>query len=349
MRIVKIKNKLIGEGQPTFIIAEAGINHKGNPNQAKKMINIAVEIGADAVKFQTFKAKEIVTKKAPKAHYQQSIKDPHESQYQMLKKAEFTEEEWFELADFARDVDIIFFSKPSYEDAVDILVKMGVPTIKIGSGDITYITLLRRVAKTGLPIILSTGMSTLSEVEDAVNTIYAEGNKELILLHCVSNYPSAYEDTNLRAMATLKQAFQVPVGYSDHSLGIVVPIVAVSLGASVIEKHFTLDRTLPGPDHKASIEPNEFERMIKSIRTVEKALGSPIKKPVKAEIEMRKVSRKSIVANVDILEGTVITNNILTFKRPATGLSQKFLDMIIGRRARVDIKKDEIITMEMIQ
>lgn len=348
MRKIKIGNKTIGEGDPCFIIAEAGVNHNGDLNCAKRMIEVASDLGADAVKFQTGKVDETVTRKAPMAEYQKNSKNPSESQYQMLKKLEFTEEQWFELADFAENVDMIFFSKPSYEGAVDLLVKMGVPAIKIGSGDVTYLTLLQRVAKTGLPIILSTGMSTLGEIEDAINTIYSEKNRNIILLHCTSNYPSIYENANLKAMLTLKQAFQVPVGYSDHSLGITVPIAAVSLGACVIEKHFTLDKNLPGPDHKASLEPHEFKEMVRSIRIAEEALGSPIKKPVEAEKEMRMIARKSIVANVDIAEGEIIKKEMLSFKRPGTGLPQTFLYLLVGRKARIDIKKDDIINWDMV-
>lgn len=348
MKKINIGNKLVGEEEPCFVVAEAGVNHNGNLDCAKRMIEIASDIGADAVKFQTGKVEETVTKNAPLAEYQKNSKTHIKSQYQMIKKWEFAEEEWFELADFAKNIDIIFFSKPSYEGAVDLLVKMGVPAIKIGSGDVTYLTLLRRVAKTGLPIILSTGMSTLGEIEAAINTIYSEKNTDIILLHCTSNYPPIYADLNLKAMLTLKQAFQVPVGYSDHSLGITVPIAAVSLGACVIEKHFTLDKNLPGPDHKASLEPHEFKEMVRSIRIAEEALGSPIKKPVEAEKEMRMIARKSIVANVDITEGEIIKREMLSFKRPGTGLPQTFLDLLVGRKARIDIKKDDIINWDMV-
>lgn len=348
MAKIKIANRLIGDGEPCFIIAEAGINHNGDLNRAKRMIEIASAMRADAVKFQTGKVDETVTRRAPKAEYQEDFKEPSESQYQMIKKLEFTEEQWFELADFARNVGIIFLSKPAYEGAVDLLVKMGVPAIKIGSGDITYLTLLHHAAKTGLPIILSTGMSTLGDIEDAINAIHSEKNEDIILLHCTSNYPPRYADANLKAMLTLKQTFQVPVGYSDHSLGITVPIAAVSLGACVIEKHFTLDKSLPGPDHKASLAPREFKEMVKSIRIAEEALGNPIKKPVEAEEGMRMITRKSIVANVDITRGEIITREMLSFKRPGTGLPQTFLDLIVGRKARTDIKKDDIIKWDMV-
>ena len=348
VRKIKIADKVVGEGEPCFIIAEAGVNHNGDVNLAKKLIDAAKEAGADAVKFQTFKVEETVTTEAPKAKYQRNSRTPSESQYQMLKNMELSLEEWQELSTFARKANIIFFSRPCSEEAVDILLELGVPAIKIGSGDVTYYTLLAKAAQTGLPVILSTGLSTLAEVEDAVNVLYSSGNRELVLLHCVSNYPAAYKDVNLRAMLTLRHVFQVPVGFSDHTLGIMVPLAAVALGASVIEKHLTLDKTLPGPDHKASLEPEEFREMVKGIRTVQKALGSPLKKPAEAEIEMRMISRKSIVARTDIPKGTLITQEMLAFKRPGTGLSQKFLEVVIGRRARVDIPKDKLITWEMI-
>lgn len=345
---VKINKRIIGKNQPVFIIAEAGINHNGDLNRAKQMVKTAAEIGADAIKFQTGKVSETIIRKAPKAKYQENHSRPKETQYQMLKKLEFTEKQWLELAGFAKKVNIIFFSKPSYEGAVDLLVKMGVPLMKIGSGDITYLTLLHRVARTGLPIILSTGMSTLGEIEDALNIIYSEKNKNIILLHCTSNYPVNYTDINLNAMATLKQAFQVPVGYSDHSSGITVPIAAVSLGACVIEKHFTLDKNLPGPDHKASLEPREFKEMIQAIRIVEQVLGSSIKKPVFAEEEMKDIVRKSIVAKNNIKKDEIITENMLSYKRPGTGIPQIFLNMIVNRKSRRNIKKDDIISWDMV-
>ncbi len=345
---VRVADRLIGEGEPCFIIAEAGINHNGDIALARKLIDAAFEVGADAVKFQTGRVSETTTKSAAKAEYQRDLRVPNQSQYDMLKQFEFTEDQWLTLAEYARSAGIVLFSKPSSESAVDTLLKMGTPIMKIGSGDVTYLTLLRHTAKTGLPIILSTGMSTLGEIEEAMDAILSQKNENVILLHCTSNYPSRYADANLRAILTLKQAFQLPVGYSDHSLGITVPIVAVSLGACVIEKHLTLNTSLPGPDHKASLEPHEFGEMIKSIRVAEEALGSPVKKPVEAEEEMRMIVRKSIVAKVDIPEGTIIAPDMLACKRPGTGLPQQYLNMVVGRRARVSIAKDELLQWEMI-
>ena len=345
---VKIENRLVGDNEPCFTIAEAGVNHNGDLKRAKRMIQKASNIGIDAIKFQTCKADETVIKKAPMAKYQKKSLVNTKSQYDMIKKFEFTEEQWFELADFAKDLDIIFFSKPPYEGAVDLLVKIGVPVLKIGSGEVTHLTLLQHAAKTGLPIILSTGMSTLGQVEDAVNNIYSQKNKNIILLHCTTNYPCKYADANIRAMLALKDVFQLPVGYSDHTLGITASIVAVSLGACVIEKHFTLDKKLQGPDHKSSLEPDEFKELIKNIKIVEESLGDPIKRPLETEKEIIKVARKSIVANTDIRQGEVIKKNMLSYKRPGTGLPQKYLNIIVGKKARVDIEKDTIIDWNMI-
>jgi len=230
-----------------------------------------------------------------------------------------------------------------------LLCELDVSVFKIGSGEITNFPLLRYIAKKGKPIILSTGMSTLGEVEEALNIIRSEGVEDIILLHCVSNYPAKIEDVNLRAMETLWQAFKVPVGFSDHTLGIIVPIAAVVLGAFVIEKHFTLDKNLPGPDHKASLEPDELKKMINAVRSVEKALGDGIKRPTGKEKEIKKVVRRGIVAKVDILEGTIITEDMLDVKRPGTGIEPKYMDIIVGRKTKEDIKKDELILMDKIE
>jgi len=345
---VKIGNRLVGDNEPCFIIAEAGVNHNGDLKRAKRMIKVASDTGIDAIKFQTCKADETVIKKAPMAKYQKKALVNTKSQYDMIKKFEFTEEQWFELADYAKDLDIVFFSKPPYEGAVDLLVKIGVPVLKIGSGEVTHLSLLKHAAKTGLPIILSTGMSTLGEVEDAVNNIHSQKNKDIILLHCTTNYPCKNTDANIRAMLTLRDVFQLPVGYSDHTLGITAAIAAVSLGACVIEKHFTLDKKLSGPDHKSSLEPDEFKELIKNIRIVEESLGDPIKKPLETEKEIIKIARKSIVANMDIKQGEVIKKNMLSYKRPGTGLPQKYMDIFVGKKAMIDIEKDTIITWDMI-
>ena len=347
MNKIKINSRYVGEDEKCFIIAEAGVNHNGDIKKAKKLIEKASEIGADAVKFQQANADKTVIKNTPLVKYQKNQKNL-DSQYKMIKKYEFTEGQWLEIADYAKDFNIIFFSKPSYEESVDTLLKMNVPLMKIGSGEITYLTLLKRVARTDLPIIMSTGMSTLGEIEEAINTIYKQKNKKIILLQCTSNYPTDYKNVNLKAMLTLKKAFNLPVGFSDHTLGITAPIAAVALGACVIEKHFTLDKKLSGPDHKASLEPKDFKKMIEKIRITEDCLGSSIKKPLKSEKEIRKLSRKSITANIDIKKGEKIKKEMLAYKRPGIGLSQIYLDKIIGRKAKKDIKKDTVIKWDMI-
>ena len=285
---IRIEDKLIGEEEPCFIIAEAGVNHNGSVELAKKLIDAAKDAGADAVKFQTFKAENVVVKDAQKAEYQKETTGEG-SQYEMIKKLELTEEDFRELADYAKEKDIMFLSSPFDKDSIDLLNELDVPAFKVGSGEITNFPLLRYIAKKGKPIILSTGMSTLGEIEEALDVIRSEGVEDIALLHCVSNYPARIEDVNLRAMGTLKQAFKLPVGFSDHTLGITAPIAAVALGACVIEKHFTLDRNLPGPDHKASLEADELKEMVKAIREVEKVLGNGIKRPTKEEEEIKKL------------------------------------------------------------
>ena len=331
----------------TFIIAEAGVNHNGDIKLAKKLINVAKDAGADAVKFQTFKAKDVVTQNAEKAEYQKETTGEG-SQYEMIKKLELTEEDFMELADYAKEKDILFLSSPFDKKSVDLLDEITVPAYKIASGEITNFPLLKHIAKKGKPIILSTGMATLGEVEEALNVIRSEGVEDVILLHCVSNYPARIEDVNLRAMETLKQAFKIPVGFSDHTVGITASIAAVALGACVIEKHFTLDRKLLGPDHKASLEPNELKEMVKTIRDLEKALGDGIKRPTKDEVEIKRVARRSIVAKEDMSKGIIITEDMLDVKRPGTGIPPKYMEMIVGRKAKENIKKDEIIAMGMI-
>ena len=344
---ITMGKKRIGEEEPCFIIAEAGVNHNGSVELAKKLIDAAKDAGADAVKFQTFKTESVVVKDAQKAEYQKETTGEG-SQYEMIKKLELTEEDFRELADYAKEKDIMFLSSPFDKESVDLLYELDVPASKVASGEITNLPLLRYIAKKEKPIILSTGMSTLGEIEEALDVIRSEGVEDIILLHCVSNYPARIEDVNLRAMGTLKQAFKLPVGFSDHTLGITAPIAAVALGACVIEKHFTLDRNLPGPDHKASLEPDELKEMVKAIREVEKALGDGIKRPTKEEEEIKKVARRSIVAKVDIPEGAIVTEDMLDVKRPGTGIEPRYIDMIIGKKAKEDIKKDEIISLKMI-
>ena len=336
-------------GEKTFIIAEAGVNHNGNIETAKELIDVAINAKADAIKFQTFNTDKLVTKKAAKADYQTETTNANESQYEMLKKLELSKKDHKELISYCNEQNITFMSTPFDFESVDLLEKLGVDIFKIGSGDLTNIPLLKYIAELKKPMIVSTGMANLGEVEEAVNAINNSGNDKLILLHCVSNYPAAFKNVNLRAMNTLKTAFKVPVGYSDHTLGIEVSIASVALGAKVIEKHFTLNEKMEGPDHKASINPNNLKKMVKSIRYVERTLGNGIKKYQKSEIDNRKKARRSLIINSSLKRGTTITNNVLEIKRPGIGIKPKYKHEIIGMKTRVNVQADSILKWDMLE
>ena len=348
MEAIKIGDRVVGRGAPVFVIAEAGVNHNGKVELAKKLIDAAKKAGADAIKFQIFSAERLVVKMAPKAAYQ-SRTTGKGSQYEMLRKLELKEDGFRKLAAYAKRKNIIFLASVFDENGVELLDELRVPAFKVPSGEITNFPLLKQIAMKKKPIILSTGMSTLGEIAEALEVIRGEGNNEIVLLHCLSDYPAKVEEMNLRAMNTLKEAFGLPVGLSDHTPNLTIPTAAAALGATIIEKHFTLDRKLLGPDQKASIEPDELREMVVRIREVEKALGDGMKRPTKSETEMRLVGRKSIVAKIDIKKDTVITKEMLTCKRPANGLEPKFLGKITGRTTKVDIKKDEKITWAKIK
>ena len=347
--MVKVDDRLVGEGEPCFVIGEAGVNHNGDLSLAKKLVDVARRAGADAVKFQSFKAENLVTRRAPKAKYQEQTTGSAESQYEMIEKLELKEQDFKELSDYAHRKGISFLSSPFDKRSVDLLDRLGVPAFKIPSGEITNFSLLRHIARKRKPIILSTGMSTLGEIEDAVRVIRKQGAGEIVLLHCVTDYPAKIEDMNLRAMETLRHAFGLPVGLSDHSPGVTVPVAAVALGACVIEKHFTLDKSLPGPDHQASLEPEELKQMVRAIREVEKAMGDGSKKPTKDEKQIQKVARRSLVARVSIPKGTVITEAMLDVKRPGTGIEPKYMNKVVGAVARCRIGQDEPLTMDKLE
>ena len=349
MKAVRIANRLVGEAEPCFIIAEAGVNHNGDVNRAKKLIAVAKEAGADAVKFQTFKAEELVIKGAEKAAYQKRTTQKEESQFEMLERLELSEAAHLELKDYADKQGIIFLSTPYDKKGVDLLVRLGVSALKISSADIVNHPLLAHVASKNLPVILATGMSTLGEVEEAVEVVVKGGNQQIILLHCVSSYPARIEDTNLKAAETLRYTFERPVGLSDHSMGITIPIAAAALGARVIEKHFTLDSNLPGPDHRASLAPEELKQMVEAIRGVERAMGDGVKKPTPEEAENKEVMRRSIVARVDIPQGATIAEEALDIKRPGAGIPPKGITAVVGRKAVITIKKDELITWDKVR
>ena len=343
-----IENIAFGDRKSCFIIAEAGVNHNGDINIAKKLVDAAFEAGADAVKFQSFKAENLVTKKAPKADYQKETTG-NGNQYEMLKKLELSYENHVLLKKYCEDKGIMFISTPFDFESVDLLEKLNIPLYKISSGDLTNVPLLKYIAKLNKSMIVSAGMANLGEVEVAVEAIKNAGNDKIILLHCTSNYPTAYEDVNLNAMITLKNAFNLPIGYSDHTVGVEVPIAAAAMGAKVIEKHFTLDKQMEGPDHKASLNPEELRKMVDSIRNIEKAFGDGIKKCNKNEENTRQVARKSIVARVNIKKGQTISYENVTFKRPANGVSPIFIDEIIGKEAICDIYIDDFITFTNIK
>lgn len=326
-----------------FIIAEAGVNHNGRVELAYKLVDKAVEAGVDAIKFQTFKAENLVTKFADKAAYQKEQTDNTESQLQMLKKLELSFSDFINLKRYCDKKDIIFLSTPFDIESIEFLDKLGLDIFKIPSGEITDLPYLRRIGCLKKKAILSTGMSTLAEISDAIKIIRENGTNDLIVLHCNTEYPTPYEDVNLNAMNTIKNTFKVKVGYSDHTQGIEIPIAAVALGAEVIEKHFTLDKNMKGPDHKASLEPYELKEMVKCIRNIEKSFGNGIKEPSESEYKNINIVRKSIVANCFIKKGSILNEKNLSVKRPGNGISPMKWDEVIGKVANKDYEKDELI------
>lgn len=330
-----------------FIIAEAGVNHNGSINLAKKLIDAAAYAGADAVKFQTFKADRLATKLAHKADYQKSNTSVNESQYEMLKKLELDEDMHKAIIEHCKQKQIMFLSSAFDNESVDMLHNFGMALFKIPSGEITNLPYLRHVGSLKKPIILSSGMSDLDDIKNALDVLIECGvsKDQLTVLHATTEYPCPIEEVNISAMQTISINFGVKVGYSDHTNGIEVSIAAVALGACVIEKHFTLDQTMEGPDHKASIEPNEFKSMVRAIRNIEKALGDGIKKPSKSEIKNMAISRKSIVALRAIKSGEIFSVANLAVKRPGTGISPMDLNKIIGKIARRDFLPDEQIEL----
>jgi N-acetylneuraminate synthase/N,N'-diacetyllegionaminate synthase len=345
---IKIGKKTIGKSYPCFIIAEAGVNHNGQIKLAKKLIDAAVNAGADAVKFQTFTPEELVIKNANLAEYAQRNVGKKISQLNLLKKLSLNYKDFKILKNYCDKKNIIFLATPHSFDAIDILDEL-VPAFKFGSGDITNIPYLKYAAKKHKPMILGTGMATMKEVKEAIQAINSTGNKNIIALHCTTNYPCPFQEVNLRAMTTMQKELKCLVGYSDHTLGITVPIMSVALGAVILEKHLTLDKNLSGPDHKASIEPNELKQMITEIRNVEKAMGNFEKKPTNSEKNISKHVRKSIVANQNIKKGTKIAQTMITIKRPGTGLPPNKLDKIINKKAKRYIAKDELFHLDMVE
>lgn len=328
-----------------FIIAEAGVNHNGSIDLAKKLVDVAIDSGADAVKFQTFKAESLVTRKAKKANYQRKDGDVEESQFDMIKRLELDMNAHKDLISYCKEKGIVFLSTPFDYESIDMLSDLGVEVFKIASGEITNLPYLRHIGSLGKRVILSTGMADIQEVRDALHILTDSGTlkEDITVLHANTMYPTPMEDVNLRSMTTIQKEFGVSVGYSDHTLGIEVDIAAVALGASVIEKHFTLDKEMHGPDHKTSLDPQELKMMVLSIRNIEKALGSSEKKPSPSESANIEFVRKSIVANQDIKKGDLLTNANLAVKRPLGGISPMDWDEVIGTRALRDYSIDEFI------
>jgi N-acetylneuraminate synthase/N,N'-diacetyllegionaminate synthase len=345
---IVIEGEKIGEGCPVFIIAEAGVNHNGSLKMAKEMVDAAKSAGADAIKFQTFTAENLVTARAPKALYQKK-NALGKNQLEMLKKLELSNLHFKELFDYCQKKRIIFLSTPFDSQSALFLQELGVGAFKVSSGDLPNLPLLKQIAGYKKPVILSTGMSSMKEIGEAVNTIVSVGNQKLILLHCTTNYPTKYEEVNLKAIETLRKRFKLPVGYSDHTAGVIISVAAVALRACVIEKHFTLSQALPGPDHLASLEPNQLREMVRSIREIEKAMGSGEKVPTAAEVRMKKIARKSLVANVDIPRDAKINAEMLAIKRPGTGIEPRYLTRLMKYRTKKSIRKDQVLFWEDIK
>lgn len=329
------------EKEKCLIIAEAGVNHNGRLDLALQLCDAARDAGADVVKFQTWNTEKVITHSVRQAEYQIRNTGSQESQFNMLKHLELTYEDFRKIKQYCDKIGIVFASTADEKDSLDFLIGLGVPFIKIGSGDIGNLPFLRYIGKKKLPIILSTGMSTLAEVDISVNALKEEGAEDITLLHCTTDYPCFYQDVNLKAMLTLRDAFHLPVGYSDHTIGIEIANAAVSMGAKVIEKHFTLNRNMDGPDHAASIDPKEFKELVKTIRNIELALGDGVKRPTRNEINIKNVVKKRIVASKDIANGEILSYENICVKRNDTGEEAAMWDHIVGKRAKRDYKKDK--------
>lgn len=326
---IKIADRFVGDNYPTFVIAEAGINHNGSLKLAKKLVFAAKKAGADAIKFQTFKAHDLASMES--------------KYYNIFKKLELTSSDFSEIHDFAKSQDIIFLSTPFSNDAVDLLIKLDVPAFKIASGDLTNIPLIKYASSKKKPVILSTGMGTLDEIKDALKAIRTTGNNKILLMHSVSAYPTPPSEANLNAIETIKKKFHYPVGYSDNGSDMLVPLVAVAKGAKIIEKHFTLDKKMKGPDQSLSSNPLEFKMLVEKISTIEKMFGNGLKYCQTSELQNRIYARRSIVAKVSISKGVVIKQEMLAIKRPATGIEPKYLHKLLGKKTIRKIHADKTI------
>ena len=351
MKKVEVAGRMIGSGHPCFVIAEAGSNHDRDYKQALRLIDVAAQAGADAVKFQVFKAEKLYSVKTPMMGYLRKNKlvKQGERVFDLLKRLEMPRH-WIDgLSKYCRKHKILFLATPFDEEAVDELERIDMPAYKIASFEITHLPLLERVAGTGKPIILSTGMADLDDIKTALATIRKAGGKNVALLQCAINYPARFEDLHLRAMDTMRDTFGLPVGFSDHTLGITADIAAAARGACIVEKHYTLSRKLSGPDHSFALEPDELKAMVEGIRQAEASLGSPIKKHAKSEEEMYRLGRRSLVAARDIPNGAVVKRDMIDVKRPGYGIPTKMMGALIGRVARCDIEADEILKWKMFR
>lgn len=346
MNTLTLAGRPIGPPHPCFIIAEAGVNHNGDLERAHRLVDAAVEAGADAVKFQTFRAESLASPDAPLAPYQAEEAGAPASQFELLKSLELPRGAYRDLRDYCISKGILFLSTPFDEDSLALLAELDLPAYKLPSGEIINLPFLSAVAKLGKPVILSTGMASLGEIETALDTLRSGGCSEIVLLHCVSAYPAPIEQCNLRAIPMLARTFGMPVGFSDHTLGTVAALTAVALGACVIEKHFTLDRTLPGPDHGASLEPPELARMIEDIRAVQAALGRPVKERQPCEEENFRLVRKSICARLPINAGDALSLDRLAFRRQAGAIGMESLAEVLGRRVRVSLSPGQPVRWE---
>ncbi len=347
--VIDIGGRAAGDGHPCFVIAEAGVNHNGSPDLARRLIDAAVAAGADAVKFQSFHADALATASAPKAPYQAENTGSAGTQLEMLRALELDADTFADLCAYSDTRAIRFLSTPFDERSADMLAALGVPAFKISSGELTNTQLLAHVARFGRPLILSTGMALLSEVEVAVATAREAGAEQIALLQCVSAYPAPPADVNLRAMLTMRTAFRCPTGYSDHTDGTAVGLAAVALGACIIEKHLTLDRRLPGPDHRASLEPDGFRAFVAAIREVEASLGDGCKRPAPSEQLVAEAARRSLVAACAIPEGAVLTASMIVARRPGSGIAPTALTEVIGRRTCHAIDAGAVLTWEMLR
>lgn len=345
---MNLASRLLGPGCPCFIIAEAGVNHNGSMERALEMVEAAAMAGVDAVKFQTFRAEEVATAQAPKAAYQKMTSNQAQSQLEMLQSLELKPEQHDPLARRCCEKGLLFLSTPFDKPSLDFLAGMRISAIKVPSGEITNLPFLAQVGGKHLPVIMSTGMSTMDEVALAVDVLQKAGCPSLALLHCVSNYPADPADVNLKAMTSMAQRFDLPVGYSDHTMGCEVALAAVALGACIIEKHFTLDHSLPGPDHRASILPHELSDMVAGIRRVEAALGHGRKEPMPSETDTRAVVRRSLVAARDIAAGEVLTAEAVAIRRPGTGMTPQRLTEVLGRKTSRAIAAGTLLAPEML-